>query len=467
MIFSSYSFIFFFIIFLIVYQFSSVHYRSKIIFLSNFIFYSFFNFYISIGLFLHLLMNYLFMSIFIKKDLYKKNLYLFFCIIYNLFFLFYFKYYNFFIENINFFFKPNFAYADIILPIGISFFTFQLISYYIDEVKNKNLHDFVSFSNYILFFPQLIAGPLIRSKQIIHKFSNLHNINHKNFLKGFKFFTYGLFLKVVLADNLHLICNQIQLGDLSYLSSIDIMTSSYLFGFQIYFDFSGYCLMAVGLAKCINIDIPTNFNFPFFSNNIQEFWKRWNITLGTWIRDYIYVPLIKSFNVFIKKKNLDSQDDTGISYILSLFITWILMGIWHGASWNFVLWGLYHFSYIIIFRFFLKKLKFQYLLWPIHINIIMLSWLIFFVDDLSVLVSIFTNLFSFDGFYKLNMNNNYYLIGLIITFSSFIVYFFRNFFFVLLINKNNFFIFFFFGILNYFSLIYLNVGVVPFIYFQF
>tara|TARA_B100001057_G_scaffold497999_1_gene603716 strand:- start:2597 stop:4000 length:1404 start_codon:yes stop_codon:yes gene_type:complete len=467
MIFSSYNFIIFLTFFIIIYQLVNNSNKIYIIFIFNFIFYSFFNLILSIALFFDLLINYFFIVKLVStKKEHRKGI-LIYAILFNVIILFFFKYTNFFIDNVNLIFNSDYKTFQILLPIGISFFTFQLISYYIDLFNKNKCHNFYAFCNYIIFFPQLIAGPILRADQIINKFYNLSNIDFTNFIKGFKFFSYGLFIKVVLADNIGFISDDIFDNYIYSLSSLDTLVASYLFGFQIYFDFSGYCLMAIGSAKIIGIDIPVNFYFPYFSKNIRDFWQRWNITLGTWVRDYIYIPLI---NFFKYKKNNDVDirlKKTQAVYIFSLLISWFVMGLWHGASWNFVIWGLFHFIYIIIYRFFLSKIKYEIILWPIHINLIMISWLIFRITDLSLILQIFTNFFIIEGFFEMNLKKNIYLLTSIFLLSNFFIYIFKNIFFNTLINKNNILILIFFCFLNYFSFVYLNKEATPFIYFQF
>lgn len=464
MIFSSYSFLLFLILFIITYQLFSNKYKIYIIFFTNFIFYSFFNVIFSIALFFDLVINYLLIKGLVNTHLKNRRLVIFFSIIFNIIILIYFKYFNFFIENINFFFDSNFKYINILLPIGISFFTFQIISYYVDIYDKKSAHNFFAFCNYIIFFPQLIAGPILRSKEIISKFYCLEGINYNNFLIGLKYFSYGLFIKVCISDNLGIMIDDLFNYSIINFSALDTSVVSYLFGFQIYYDFSGYCLMAIGAAKIININLPINFFFPYFSLNIKDFWQRWNITLGTWVRDYIYLPIIKKFH---EKSDLTIKNNLHYTFVFSLFISWLVMGFWHGASWNFVIWGLFHFFYILLYRFLLCNIKYEILIWPIHINLIMISWLIFRISNLDTLIKTFDNFIKFENYFEMNLHNNLYLICFILLLFSFLIYLMRDIFFNKLIIKNNFIILVLFSILNYFSFVYLNKLAVPFIYFQF
>jgi D-alanyl-lipoteichoic acid acyltransferase DltB (MBOAT superfamily) len=464
MIFSSYSFLLFLILFIIVYQLISNKYKIYLIFCTNFLFYSFFNIFLSIALFFDLIINYLLINKLVNAQFKNRRRIFLFAIIFNLLILFYFKYFNFFIENINLIFDSNYEYFSILLPIGISFFTFQLISYYVDLYDKKSCHNFFAFCNYIIFFPQLIAGPILRSKEIINKFYNLDKINFSNLLTGLKYFSYGLFIKVCISDNLGISIDDIFNNSIFNLSALDTLVVSYLFGFQIYFDFSGYCLMAIGASKIINISLPTNFFFPYFSLNIKEFWQRWNITLGTWVRDYIYFPIIKKFNYGY---HAAIKNNFHYPYIFSLLISWIVMGFWHGASWNFVIWGLFHFCYILLYRILLCKIKYEVLLWPIHINLIMISWLIFRISEFDILMTTFDNFINFENYFEMNLKSNLYLICFLLLSFNFIIYLLRDIFFNKLLVKNNLVILIIFSIMNYFSFVYLNKLAVPFIYFQF
>ena len=464
MIFSSYSFLLFLILFIIVYQLISNKYKIYLIFFANFLFYSFFNIFLSIALFFDLIINYILINKLVNAHFKNRRRIFLFAIIFNLLILFYFKYFNFFIENINLIFDSNYEYFSILLPIGISFFTFQLISYYVDLYDKKSCHNFFAFCNYIIFFPQLIAGPILRSKEIITKFYNLDKINFSNLLTGLKYFSYGLFIKVCISDNLGISIDDIFNNSIFNFSALDTLVVSYLFGFQIYFDFSGYCLMAIGASKIININLPINFFFPYFSLNIKEFWQRWNITLGTWVRDYIYLPIINKFNYGYHSA---IKNNFHYPYIFSLLISWIVMGFWHGASWNFVIWGLFHFCYIALYRILLCKIKYEVLLWPIHINLIMISWLIFRISEFDILMTTFDNFINFENYFEMNLKSNLYLICFILLSFNFIIYLLRDIFFNKLLVKNNLVILIIFSIMNYFSFVYLNKSAVPFIYFQF
>ena len=243
------------------------------------------------------------------------------------------------------------------MPLGISFYTFQTISYVVDVYRKVINHEpnFFIYGCYVTFFPQLVAGPILRANEVIPQFKNHINFKYEYLNIGIRRILYGLFLKVVLADN---IAPLVDLGfstDNNSLSAIDIWTLSFLFGFQIYFDFSAYSHIAIGSAKLLGITFPENFNFPYVSSSPKEFWQRWHISLSSWIRDYLYLPIA---GVKFQKNSIGGlpvevhQDHR--NKIKSLFITWSIMGLWHGANWTFLIWGLYHaiiiFSYRLIYK---------------------------------------------------------------------------------------------------------------------
>ena len=258
-------------------------------------------------------------------------------IIANLSFLFYYKYFDFFIDNISYFgFKSSFQYSEIILPIGISFFTFQGISYLIDLYRKevdcqKNI---IHLGLYISFFPQLIAGPIIRYHDIASELKN--RIITKNlFTEGLVRFIRGLAKKVIIANSLALIADQTFDIAPSDLPTAVAWLGIICYTLQIYFDFSGYSDMAIGLGKMLGFNFKENFNYPYISKSIREFWRRWHISLSTWFKDYLYIPLG------------GSRKGTLLTY-RNLLIVFFITGFWHGASYNFIFWGLFHGAFLIL-----------------------------------------------------------------------------------------------------------------------
>lgn len=265
----------------------------------------------------------------------KRKVYLWTSIIVNLGFLGFFKYYNFFVES----FVDAFTFfgqeieigtLNIILPVGISFYTFQTLSYTIDVYK-RNLEptkNFIAFGAFVSFFPQLVAGPIERASNLLPQILKRRSFNYCEAKDGLRLMLWGLFKKVVIADSLSPIVNDI-FSNYSTLSSPVLIMGAIFFAFQIYGDFSGYSDIAIGTAKLFGIELMSNFKFPYFSKNIGEFWRRWHISLSTWFRDYLYIPLGGSRGSKLK----------GIRNVFAIFI---VSGFWHGANWTFIFWGLFH-----------------------------------------------------------------------------------------------------------------------------
>ena len=251
-------------------------------------------------------------------------------ILFNIGLLGYFKYYDFFISNINAVFGANFNLKHIILPLGISFFTFQQLSFLISVYKKQEkIENLLNYSLFVVFFPQLVAGPIVLYSEMIPQFSDEKNryFNRENFAKGIYVFCIGLFKKVVIADTVALFVDN-GFG-LSALSAPTAWAVALSYTLQIYFDFSGYSDMAIGLGKMFNINIPTNFLSPYLSESITVFWRRWHITLGRALSTYVYIPL-------------GGNKKGALRTYLNLVITFLVSGLWHGAAWTFVIWGALH-----------------------------------------------------------------------------------------------------------------------------
>ncbi len=362
--------------------------------------------------------------LFYKK---KKQLFFFYlAIISNIGLLVYFKYANFFIENINALFSGNIEWGKIILPIGISFLTFQKISYLIDVRRGDGEYQ-KKFSTYFLFvvlFPQLIAGPIVRYKDIhLQLTKRFKYFTTTDIYLGLRRFTIGLAKKVLLANVLGEAVDQLFELPSEQLSSGAAIIGLLAYTFQIYFDFSGYSDMAIGMGKMMGFTFPENFNFPYISKSITEFWRRWHITLSSWMRDYLYIPL-------------GGNQKGVLRTYLNLIIVFLISGFWHGASWNFVLWGAYHGMFLVLERLFVAKLITKL---PSFISIIYcfvtvsIGWLLFRAESFSQVIdylaafgnvevettnanSIFTTkfkfifivaiLFSFMGIYKATIFND-------------------------------------------------------------
>ncbi len=317
------------------------------------------------------------------KRVSKKRL-LFIGVAFNLGLLGYFKYMDFFIANINHFLGSDIKLLHLALPLAISFYTFQQIAYLVDSYRGETKeYDFLNYAVFVTFFPQLIAGPIVHHKEMMPQFAKLKNkvINLENVAAGLFIFFMGLFKKVVIADTFAEWAAQ---GfDLAKeLNMLEAWSTSLSYTFQLYFDFSGYTDMAIGLALLFNIKLPTNFLSPYKATSIQDFWRRWHITLSHFLRDYIYIPL---------GGNRKGEART----YLNLFITFLLGGLWHGAGWTFIFWGALHGAALVIHRAWQKlKIKLPTLLaWFLTFNFINIAWVFFraksFDDALKVLKGMF------------------------------------------------------------------------------
>lgn len=260
----------------------------------------------------------------------NKKIYSFISIFVPLLFLGIFKYFNFFIESFCTLFNiTNVTSLNIILPVGISFYTFQSISYTIDVIrKDIKSQSFLNVALYISFFPQLVAGPIVKASDFLPQLEQEQKISLKNICIGIQIFVFGLFKKIVIADNLSVFVDDV-FNNPNIFSWYTIILAIISYSIQIYFDFSGYSDMAVGTAKCLSYDFKRNFNVPYLSKNVSEFWKRWHISLSSWLQQYLYIPL-------------GGNRKGKVRTYINLILTMVLGGLWHGASINFVIWGLLH-----------------------------------------------------------------------------------------------------------------------------
>ena len=261
----------------------------------------------------------------------KNKLYVYLGVIFPLVVLGIFKYYNFFVDSFcDAFGIVRAGSLNILLPVGISFYTFQSLSYTLDvyRAKLEPENDFIRLALYIAFFPQLVAGPIVKAGDFIPQLYEDRQIGLKNLELGVQYFAFGLFKKIVLADNISVFVDAVHRAPEAY-SAITLILAVYAYGLQIYFDFSGYSDMAVGCAKALGYDLSRNFNLPYLAKNVSELWKRWHISLSSWLQEYLYISL---------GGNRCSRSRTYIN----LFLTMVIGGLWHGAAWTFVLWGALH-----------------------------------------------------------------------------------------------------------------------------
>ena len=351
------------------------------------------------------------------EDKKKKRIFLFIDVGVNLAILFFFKYADFIIGNINEITGFHIPLLNIPLPIGVSFNTFQSLSYIIDVYKGtvKCEKSFYNYLTYTTLFPQIIAGPIVRYETVDEELE-VKNISLDNFSDGMKRFIIGLGKKVLIANNVGALWNVIETGSYMGMSTLFAWTGIIAFALQIYFDFSGYSDMAIGLAKIFGMDFDENFNYPYISKSITEFWRRWHITLGSWFRDYIYIPLGGNRKGFAKQ-------------IRNILIVWFLTGAWHGASWNFILWGVYFGVILIIEKLFLLKLLEKMGKVFSHIYamlLVLISWVIFAFEDLKQVISYLGAMFNIGEITLVNKEALYYssnyfiiiLIGIILSTAS-------------------------------------------------
>lgn len=336
-----------------------------------------------------ILVNYVFGLLMDKHRENKKRLKLLLAIsvIIDLGLLSVFKYTDFIITNINSVFGAGFDLLNIALPIGISFYTFQAMSYTIDVYRDdvRVQRNLIDFGMYITMFPQLIAGPIVRYTDVQDQLAE-RNVTTADFSEGIMRFVVGLGKKVLLANQMGAVWTQIYAlgGDISALMA---WTGAAAYTFQIYFDFSGYSDMAIGLGRMFGFKFPENFRYPYESVSITDFWRRWHITLSTWFKEYLYIPLGGN------RRGLARQ-------ALNLLIVWTLTGFWHGAGWNFVMWGLYYFAILFIEKLFLLKAldKLPRLFRHAYaLLLIVIGWVIFASDDVSVMLPYLSSMFGANG----------------------------------------------------------------------
>ena len=323
----------------------------------------------------------------LNKSFSKKSI-LIFGIIANLSLLGYFKYADFFIENFNLVASSNVNLLNLVLPLAISFFTFQQIAYLVDSYRGETKeYDFLNYALFVTFFPQLIAGPIVHHKEMMPQFASTWNMvkNYKNIALGLFIFSIGLFKKVVIADTFAVWATA-GFDNAQTLNLIEAWATSLSYTFQLYFDFSGYTDMAIGIALLFNIKLPINFNSPYKATNIQDFWRRWHITLSRFLRDYIYIPLggnkISSFRTYS-----------------NLLATFVIGGLWHGAGWTFVFWGFLHGMALIIHRAW-SNLGFKmwtWLAWLITFNFVNIAWVFFRAKEWEDAMKVLGSMFSLDN----------------------------------------------------------------------
>ncbi|OLR27610.1 MBOAT family O-acyltransferase [Bacillus cereus] len=321
-------------------------------------------------------------------------------IIVNLGILAFFKYYGFVVDNINTIFNLNIQVETLPLPVGISFYTFQTMSYVIDVYLGKvqAQKNIISFGTYVTMFPQLVAGPIVKYSDIDKQLEE-RKVTLDCFGEGMELFIRGLALKVLLANNIGLLWTSVKATSISELTILTAWIGIIAFAFQIYFDFRGYSAMAQGLGKMFGVDFPENFNYPYISKSVTEFWRRWHISLGSWFREYVYIPLGGNRTGLIKQ-------------LRNLFIVWFLTGLWHGANWNFIVWGLYFGLFVTLEKLFLLKWLKNRMSFIGHVYtliIVLIGWVFFEFENLSVAMNFIGTMFGFNQSVFLDNKTLYYL----------------------------------------------------------
>ena len=340
MLFNSIEFLLFLPTIFILYWFvfnKNLKYQNTLILVSSYVFYGWWDYRFLSLIFLSTIVDYVIgLSISNQSSKKKQKLLLWGSVLFNLSVLGFFKYYNFFVDSwVELFSLLGYEIKSIwtlnfILPVGISFYTFQTMSYTIDIYRKKlePTKDFISFASFVSFFPQLVAGPIERASNLLPQILKKREFQHDQVIQGLKLILWGLFKKVVIADSLAPIVDDI-FSNYQDFGGGTLWLGAIYFSFQIYCDFSGYSDIAIGTSKLFGFELMSNFKFPYFSRNIGEFWRRWHISLSTWFRDYLYIPLG------------GSQEGKWKS-IRNIFIIFLVSGFWHGANWSFIFWGLFH-----------------------------------------------------------------------------------------------------------------------------
>lgn len=471
MLFTSSTFIFifaplFFVVYFIIYQINRAYLNTFIIF-SSLTFYAY-----GSGYFILIVIFTLYLDYILGNYIYilnHKKWFLILDILMNISILFYYKYFNFFMDNINvlnnLFFCNNILYENVILPIGISFIVFQKITYCCDIYKNniKPAKNFFYLLQYLFLFPQIIAGPIVQYKQIATQFENI-TITLQSFMLGFSRFVLGLFKKIYIADVLARVADTCFSGNESGVIPFDYAWLGLItYTFQIYFDFSGYSDMAIGLLTMMGFTIPENFNQPYTALSISDFWKRWHISMTSWFREYLYFPLG------------GNRHGKARTYI-NLWIVFLLSGFWHGASWNFIVWGIYHGGLLSLERTKLwKKLCLPSILSRLlTFFLVMIGWIFFRSNTLTSSFNYIYNMFNFHNFYVhvvpeyiLILDNFFYFIFIVALLYCFLPIS-RYYCKIIVRIKENFLYYIFVFVIFFLCLIKSIAGTEsPFIYFRF
>ena len=416
MTFSSITFLIYFLpVFILLYHLVPHKFKNALILIGSIYFYSWGG-----PKFIFVILGTTFLDFFLVKTMSgqktkkAKNKFLIISLLLNLGLLFYFKYCNFFIENINSLLGTEISWLKVVLPIGISFYTFESLTYVIDVYRgiHKPLKNFWHYQTYILLFPKLIAGPIVRYNDIADQITN----REKNYtadikLSGFLIFCLGLAKKAIIANTLGMQADAVFKLAPEQIDTATAWVGALAYTFQIYFDFSGYSDMAIGLGKIMGFRFPENFNNPYLSGSITEFWRRWHITLGAWMKNYLYIPLGGNKNSKLYR---------------NLIIVFLLSGFWHGASWNFILWGAYHGLFLVMERLFLGNIyqkAGKFISVPLTFLIVITGWVLFRNENLSFGLTLIKKMYAFNFFdSKFAINNDFIFMAVLALFISFFAF---------------------------------------------
>jgi D-alanyl-lipoteichoic acid acyltransferase DltB (MBOAT superfamily) len=400
MLFNSLQFLVFFIITTSLFFLLKHQYRWLLLLLASSYFYMVFKpIYIFILAFTIVIDYFAGIAIEKQEKQHNKKLLLILSLVANLGILIVFKYWNFLAENLNFFIgseknESAIPLLHILLPIGLSFHTFQAMSYTIEVYRGRQKAEkhFGIYALYVMFYPQLVAGPIERPQNMLHQFHKKMNFSYANFKTGFILICIGLFKKIFIADRLGSYVDAYY-NNLDYLSFIPSVSAAIFYSLQIYCDFSGYSSIAIGTAKCMGFNLMKNFNAPYQASSITDFWRRWHISLSTWFRDYVYIPL---------GGNKGSKSTT----IRNISIVFLLSGVWHGANWTFIVWGAIHACLLILEQlFFGKKINtIQPTIWKklLVFSLVTLAWIFFRSKDFNQAFQVLKHIFSFQFNLEIN-----------------------------------------------------------------
>lgn len=378
---------------LLVYYLADRKYRNLVLCIFSLFFYAYGEPKLVLLMIISIIANYYF-ALLITRYKKRNKLFLVLSLVFNLGLLGFFKYFNFGVSIIAQMTGLSFNLPIIGLPIGISFYTFQILSYVIDVYRGKveAQKSIIKLGTYIAFFPQLIAGPIVQYKDIEKQLDDRRE-SVALFIAGVKRFILGLAKKIIIANNVAYIADTLYAQPIAEVSTTGLWIAAIAYMLQIYFDFSGYSDMAIGLGKMFGFNFLENFNYPYIAKSVSDFWRRWHISLSMWFRDYVYIPL-------------GGNRCSKIKWIRNFLIVWLLTGIWHGANWNFIIWGVYYGIILLCEKLFLsKKLEKApaIIRWLYTMFVVIIGWVIFRVEDLGALAITLGKMFGINGSFSLSL----------------------------------------------------------------